>query len=75
MIEENKLLQAMDSKNLFCSADLRDIFTNLKKEPYGCINHCPFCGAVCEVPSKDHQNKHKLNFHYFPGFFGTKLMI
>jgi hypothetical protein len=50
MIEENKLLQDMDSKNFFCLADLRDIFKSLRKEPLVCIHHCPFCGAVCEVP-------------------------
>ena len=65
----------MDSKNLFCSADLKDIFTSLKKEPAFCIDHCPFCGVVCEVPSKNHQYAHKNHLHYFPGFFGTKLMI
>jgi pyruvate-formate lyase-activating enzyme len=76
MIEEKKLLDKMDSKNLFCHADLSDIFKSLKKEPKGCTHHCPFCGAVCEWPNKDHDpSKHKLFQHYFPGFFGTKLMI
>ena len=77
MIEEKKLLQDMDSKNLFGLADLRDIFKSLKKELYGCIQHCPLCGVVCEVPKKDHINpkEHRQHKHYFPGFFGTKLMI
>jgi len=67
----------MDSKNLFGLADLREIFISLKKEPFGCIHHCPLCGMVCGVPSKDHENQyaHKNVKHYFPGFFGTKLMI
>jgi len=79
MIEENKLLADYDSKNLFCRADLRDIFKELRREPTGCMQHCPFCGVVCEVPGKlgseFHSYEHKQKNHYLPCFLGTKLMI
>lgn len=76
MIVDDKLVgpNIMDPEKIFCDADLSEIFIRLKpKEIVGCIQHCPFCGAVCQQP-RNHHNEHKLVNHYFPAFLGTKLM-